>query len=93
MNVKLVKLVSGEEFVAEIVNRDTNLSCKNMIKFMMTPQRQLAMVPLNPFIPQDTVVEFNNSHIMFVSDVEKEVENNYAEQFGGIVTSPSKLIV
>lgn len=93
MKVRLVKLISGEEFVAEILESDANtISCKNMIKFGMN-QNGLIPLPFNPLLPKNHIINYSESHIMFITEVEKEVENFYTEQFGGIVTAPSKLIV
>lgn len=92
MNVKLIKLVSGEEFIAEIVSVNSeSFSFKNGVKLGMT-EDGVAMLPFNPLIKKDYVVVLNYDHITFCIDIIEQFENAYKSNFGGIVTTASKIL-
>ncbi len=92
MNIKLVKLITGEEFITEVTaDSKEYLFCKNAVK-LMTTQQGLAMVPFNPLIPEQNIVQYKHEHIIFCVDIEEEFANSYKQAFGGILTN-SKLIV
>jgi hypothetical protein len=97
--IKLVKLSSGEEFVAEItIDSQEYLFCKNMAKFMPiqnpnTGKMQLMMVPFNPLIPDDDIVRFNQQHITFcISPVEEFIEQ-YNNAFSELTLPPTKQLI
>lgn len=93
MNVKLVKLVSGEDFVAEITEtEDGNIMAKNMIKLVPT-RESMVMVPFNPLIAKDEKITFWNQHVMLVANVDEIVINAYKEQFGGVIVPANKLVL
>jgi hypothetical protein len=85
--VKLVKLITGEEVIAEIVDAK-KLTLKNPVKFVMSGEG-VGMIPLSPFSTAKEI-EIKDEHVMFVLDVEDEIKNGYNAQFGsGIVTATS----
>jgi hypothetical protein len=93
MNIKLVKLVSGEEFLSEITaDSKEYLFCKNMVKFAMTPDG-VAMIPFNPLIPKDDVIQLNQEHITFTTEVLEEFLNVYKQQFGGVLLPKKGLLL
>lgn len=92
MRVELVKIGSGEEFIAEIISVVDNLSCKNMVKLMPT-QQGLAMVPFNPLIDEDTVVTFNLNHVTFVSPINEKFVDEYKRAFSGLALPPKKSLI
>jgi len=92
MNVKLVKLTTGEEFVADVQEGENCTSCKNMSKLYVTRDGG-GFVPFNPMLPDDALIVFDNKHIIFVSDVKSDFENAYKETYGKIVTPSNKLII
>jgi hypothetical protein len=96
MNVKILKLVTGEEIIGE-VEYDTGdtITLKNILAIMLQPTRD-GMLSFG-FIPWGSLVDgsimLGHESIVYSGIPTQDVQNNYAEKFGGIVTPPKQLIV
>lgn len=87
MNVKIVKLITGEEIVAEVSKTsDSNVVLKNPQKFMLTAEG-LASMPLMPLSKDKEYTIFLN-HVLFTAEPEDDIKNAYNSQYGsGIVVA------
>ena len=94
MNVKLLRISTGEEIVAEIVEEnDETITVRNGLVWV--PQAQSV-----GFIPWATVVDkqepeitIGRQFIVYIAAVDPTVKNKYSEMFGGITTPEKKLIL
>ena len=94
MNVKLLRISTGEEIVAEIVEENAaSVTLRNGL--VCVPQAQSV-----GFIPWATVVDkmepeitVSRQFIVYVAAVDSTVKNKYSEMFGGITTAEKKLIL
>jgi len=94
MNVKLLRISTGEEIVAEIVEENTeSITVKNGL--VCVPQAQSV-----GFIPWATVVDklepeitVSRQFIVYVAALDPTVKNKYCEMFGGVTTPEKKLIL
>jgi len=94
MNVKLLRISTGEEIVAEIVEENAaSITVRNGL--VCIPQQQSV-----GFIPWATVVdkmepeiEVSKNFIVYIAAVDPTVKNKYSEMFGGITTPEKKLIL
>ena len=94
MNVKLLRISTGEELVAEIVNEtDESITVKNGL--VCIPQQNSV-----GFMPWATVVDksepeitMGRQFIVYIAGVDSTVKNKYSEMFGGITTPEKKLIL
>jgi len=94
MNVKLLRISTGEEIVAEIVEEnDESITVKNGL--VCVPQAQSV-----GFIPWATVVDklepeitVSKQFIVYVAALDPTVKNKYCEMFGGVTTPEKKLIL
>lgn len=94
MNVKLLRISTGEEIVAEIVEEnDETITVRNGL--VCVPQQQSV-----GFIPWATVVDkqepeiaIGRQFIVYIAAVDPTVKNKYSEMFGGITTPEKKLIL
>ena len=96
MNVKLIRVVTGEEIVAEVVSETDDT---------ITVQNALVVLPTNNgvgFAPWATVISkdepeitVKKTFIVYVAAVQEDVANKYNEMFGSkvIVPESKKLIV
>ncbi len=82
--VKFVKLISGEEVVANFEETDSEIILRQPIKMVMHKQG-IGMVPWMPFLKEKDPININKSSVMFVAEADQDVINGYNEQFGGIV--------
>ena len=88
--VKLIKLVSGEEIMADVTQEvGTTLTIENAIRLTLS-QKGVGMVPLSPFM-KDSKLTLERVNIIYMAEADDELVNAYKGQFGGIVTAPPGL--
>jgi hypothetical protein len=84
MNIKVFKLVTGEEIIAEIFNWfDANIELKNPAVIVMQQTQQGVGVGLMPFMPYSTG-NVKVYRVSLVSEAEPDVKmiNEYNRIFG-----------
>jgi hypothetical protein len=90
--VEFVKLITGEEIIAETIWNDNTQkwTLKNAVKLMLH-QNGVAMIPISPFLKDETV-SIHKDHIIFKGELDDEIKNAYNAKYGsGIVLPTSKL--
>ena len=86
MAVKYVKLITGEDVIADVTETEQGLQLKNATKFIMTEQG-LGLMPYAPFSKTNTFV-VRNEHIICSSEVDDEIYNAYNSRYGsGLVVA------
>jgi hypothetical protein len=97
-DVKLFKLVTGEEFVGKIADRSSGtVFIENPCLLALTVgaggKPGLNMQPMLMF-SEDKTVTIKQEHIIYVVGVDINIQNKYNEIFGtGIVVAKTPLIV
>jgi hypothetical protein len=91
MNVKLIRVVTGEEIVAEVVSETDDT---------ITVQNALVVLPTNNgvgFAPWATVISkddpeitVSRNHLVYVAEVQEDVSKKYNEMFGSKLITPDK---
>lgn len=94
--VKLFKFASGEEVVAEVVERTPNtIKIKNPLNAVVQPDQRGGIS--YGFIPwvglTDGNLEVYTDKLILEAEPRDEVINSYNTQFGNIVTPSKKIIV
>jgi hypothetical protein len=94
MNVKLIRVVTGEEIVAEVVSETDDT---------ITVQNALVVLPTNNgvgFAPWATVISkddpeitVSRNHLVYVAEVQEDVSSKYKEMFGNIITPAEKKLI
>ena len=99
MNVQAMKLVSGEEIVAEVVKEDVELgliTIKNPLAIMLSRSQSgdlnVGFVPFAPYLGNEPTIELELKKLQFINEVDDQMKNQYNSIFGGIVTPPKQLI-
>jgi hypothetical protein len=88
--VKLIKLVSGEEIMADIIQEvGTTFTVENPIRLTLS-QKGVGMVPLSPFM-KDSKLTLERVNVIYTAEADEELVNAYKGQFGGIVMAPPGL--
>jgi hypothetical protein len=94
MNVKILKLVTGEEVVGELVSEtDSTVTLKNTVALVIQPTQQglqMGFIPWASTIEGD--VALKKSDVIYSGPAKDDLKNNYSSMFGGIVTPPKTLI-
>lgn len=91
IEVKLLRIVTGEEVVAEMVSEDeTTITVKN----------GLVVLPTNTgvgFAPWATVISKENpditvsrNHIVYIAEVQEDVCKKYDQMFGSKLVTPDE---
>lgn len=86
--IKVVKLVTGEDVVADIemLENNTKVLMKAPQRFVMT-QEGLGSIPLMPF-SSDEKFTVSMNHVILIAEPDAEVKNGYNAQHGsGIVVA------
>lgn len=98
MAIKGMKLVTGEDVIADIENSgDNRYKLTNAVQLRMVPpqiagsQPSMGFVPFPPFGNNKQVV-IEPLHVAYMYDPIEDIVENYKQAFGGILT-PSKQII
>ena len=91
MEVKLLRVITGEEIVAEIVQEDAHeVTLKNALVVIPTQQSV-------GFAPWATVIDRENpevivqrTHIVYVANLDESIRNKYDEIYGSKLVKPEK---
>jgi hypothetical protein len=101
LNVKLIRLITGEELIAEVIHQDEKqVVIKNPIRVVLMPNqsRDPKAAPTIGFAPwvefsEDKKIELDKSHVLYIVTPVQEFINQYNSIHGGIVAPSSKLIL
>ena len=95
MNVKLIRMSSGEDVVATIVNEtDSVLEVENAIVAIPTGEGQIGFAPWSPLVSKsDKTLPVNKNFVVYIAEVAEDIVNQYNQMFSKIVTPANKLIV
>lgn len=99
LNVKMIKLINGEDLIAEVTNDGGNfVKFKNPLRIIVLPSKNDPKTPTVAFAPwaefyDEKEFTLDKSHVLVIASPVKEFVNQYNSVFGGIVTPQSKLII
>ena len=96
-NVKLLKLITGEEVLAEVIKNYDTVTIKNVLRIVIMPSRD----PSAPTVglagwaqfAKDDEITLDKSHIIAIMDPIDQFVEQYRQQFSGLVTPSSQLII
>jgi len=99
-NIKLLKLITGEEILAEVLNGnlENTVVLKNVLRIVIMPSRD----PSAPTVglagwaqfAKDDEVTLDRRHILAIMDPIDQFVDQYRQQFSGLVTPPlTQLII
>jgi len=94
MDVRVLKLVTGEEIVGEFVSETkTSITVKNTLSLLVQPSQQgvgYAFVPWCPMVQGDKTIKLEKT--IFTASATDELEGSYRSMFSQIMTPPKTLI-
>ena len=93
--IKIFKLITGEEIVAEVVSEtEDSVSLKNCVALVLQPSRDgklsFGFVPFGAMVDGDITIK--KDKLLFTAAASDDLKNSYNSMFGGIVTPPKTLI-
>ncbi len=88
MNVKLIKMQSGEDVVADLLREEGDrLVISNPIVMVPQGQGQVGFAPWSPFLADEVKeLSIRESYTVYISDPKEGVIANYKEIFSPIIT-------
>ena len=100
-NIKIIKLITGEELLAEVTISSpipTSITMKNPVRIVVMPNKLDPKTPNGGFAPwaefsEDKTFDLDKAHILAIINPIKEFVNQYNTMFGGLVVPSSNLII
>lgn len=95
MNVKLIRMSSGEDVIAEVVNHDDNsLTLKNGIVGVPTQQGTLSFVAWSPMISKEVKdITVSTKFVVYVAEAAEEIVSQYEQMYSPITTPEKKKLI
>lgn len=92
INVKLFRISTGEEVVAELVSEtDTSVTLKNGLVVLPTAQGGVGFAPWTPVIDKDNPeVQVSKNFVVYIAEVDSQIKNKYNEIYGSKLVTPSE---
>jgi hypothetical protein len=96
-NLKLVHMMTGEEFIGELVSEDTTtITVKNPVRIVVIPTADQSnpKVAFGPYTQwtDDKTLTLNRHHVTYIAEPITEFVNQYNGMFGGLVLPRSEII-
>ena len=91
INVKLLRIVTGEEVIAELVSEDENtITVKNGL-VVLPSGNSYGFAPWATVIDQDNPeITMSKKHIVYIAEVQEDVCKKYNDMFGSKLITPDK---
>jgi hypothetical protein len=95
MNVKLIRMWSGEDVVCDLLEtKDNTIVITNPIVAIPSGQGQIAFAPWSPILKGKGVeLEIPRAYVVYTSEPQDEIVDQYTEMFSILKTPQKKLIV
>ena len=93
MTVKLIRMWSGEDVIADIVeeNTDSVVITDPIVAVPSQEQGRIAFAPWSPLLQKDKI-EVTKKYIVYIGDPQAEIVEQFNQMFGKISKPTKKLI-
>ena len=94
MTVKLIRMWSGEDEIADITKEDTDsITFTDPIVAVPSQQQgQIGFAPWSPLLQKDKI-EVTKKYLVYIGEPQAEIIEQYNTMFGKIATPTKKLIL
>lgn len=93
MNVKLVKLSSGEEFICDLTEEENVILATNAISPIPNNNGTVGFIPWAPLIKKGTPVTVDRKWVIYIEEPAEEIVEQYEKMYSPIETPPSKKLI
>ena len=95
MTVKLIRMWSGEDVVADVVKEtDDSVTIVNPIVAVPSGQENIAFAPWSPIIKGDnTQIEVTKKYVVYISETQDEIIDQYNQMYAPVATPPTKKLI
>jgi hypothetical protein len=94
MNVKLIRMWSGEDVIADQVGDLTNsIVIRNPIVAIPTGNGQMGFAPWSPLLKDKNIdLEVSKKYVVYISEAQEQIVEQYEQMFS-LIKSPSKKLI
>jgi hypothetical protein len=94
MNVKLIRMWSGEDVIADLVGDLTdNIVIRNPIVAIPTGNGQMGFAPWSPLLKEKNIdLEVSKKYVVYIAEAQEQIVEQYEQMFS-IIQKPSKKLV
>ena len=94
MNVKLIRMWSGEDVVADLLEeKETSIVIANPIVAVPSGGGQIGFAPWSPLLKgRNETLEVVKDYVVYIAETQDEVVEQYSEMFS-VIQAPSKKLV
>ena len=94
MNVKLMRMWSGEDVVADLIEeKEDSVVFINPIVAVPTGNGQMGFAPWSPLLKEKgQELEVTKKYIVYISETQEEIEEQYQQMFS-VIRAPKKKLV
>ena len=91
INVKLIRIVTGEEIIAELVSQDENtITVKNGLVVLPSAQN-VGFAPWATVIDREKPeITVSRNHIVYIAELDSTIRNKYNEIYGSKLVTPEE---
>ena len=95
MNVKLIRMWSGEDVVADLIEeKEDSIVICNPIVAVPASNGQMGFAPWSPLLKgKNEELEVTKKYIVYMSETQEEIEEQYQEMFSVLKTPSKKLVL
>ena len=92
MNVKLFRIVTGEEVVAELLTEDeTTVTVQNGLVVLPTANGSVGFAPWATVIDRSNPeITVSRNHIVYIAEVDSGITKKYNEVYGSKIITPEE---
>jgi len=94
MNVKLIRMWSGEDVITDQVGDLTDsIVIRNPIVAIPTGNGQMGFAPWSPLLKDKNVdLEVSKKYVVYISEAQEQIVEQYEQMFS-MIKSPSKKLI
>jgi hypothetical protein len=94
MNVKLMRMWSGEDVVADLIEeKEDSVIFVNPIVAVPAGNGQMGFAPWAPLLKgKDEELEVTKKYIVYIADTQDEISDQYQQMFS-VIQAPTKKLV
>ncbi len=91
-NIRIVRLTSGEELIGEFHKSETGIVIKDPCVLIPSQEGKLLFVRWLPYAKIQEGINIDDSHVMFVLEPQKELEEHYTGAISNNLFIPKQKI-
>ena len=95
MNVKLIRMWSGEDVVADLVeDKEDTIVLSNPIVAVPAGNGQMGFAPWSPLLKEKgEELEVTKKYVVYIADTQEQIIEQYESMFSVIQTPSKKLVL